>query len=428
MNTRITRLLLGAAPQADISGNLNDITIPTLSTIRIAPILDAITQGFQNGDSLTAWYEGSCVADATREDIIAANPPPPDVCQCSSQASLSTLHPCSICLVPSLCHLQEIDNGVRKCWKCANKDRHSGEAAAELRTADAEAWFWSWAKLKLGDSLKGEVMTKNLDWKDDHEYLKPLKNGHLTLDKYWNRATQAWTNAYTQQSTNIQHTIDAYSRTRRRQAFNPSIDAIFPVAEFDKSYFTHSPSNLCLTSLSMQFAKGMFVPAVLAHIRDCLVGNISADQVMQRMDDVHRVGIQVAYVKSLRLQKTFNKTELTTWSKEWLAGRLLTSRVSNTSQKWLRQPSGAFKGWKPPCYERFIKIVREMEKKSGKKFPTSKMDDCPFPFHPGSIPTAKLPMIVLKKKLTLTNYFERLELADILVSLLRPRYEDEALL
>src|SRR5262249_24313282 len=55
------------------------------------------------------------------------------------------------------------------------------------------------------------------------------------------------------------------------------------------------------------------------------------------------------------------------------------------SQRWYQWAS-VRKGWKPPCYERFIKIVREMEAKGGKKFPTGKDDDAPYPFHPKTIP------------------------------------------
>jgi hypothetical protein len=46
--------LLGNSPQADISGKLNDIVIRTISNTRIAPVLDAIIQGFQNGDLFEA--------------------------------------------------------------------------------------------------------------------------------------------------------------------------------------------------------------------------------------------------------------------------------------------------------------------------------------------------------------------------------------
>jgi hypothetical protein len=159
----------------------------------------------------------------------------------------------------------------------------------------------------------------------------------------------------------------------------------------------------------MQCLKGAFIPAVLAHISDYIQGNITAEQVMQRMNQIHCVGLQSAYAKSSRLQKAFNKSEFTALQKEWLAGRLLTSRVSNASQKWLHNSKGALKGWKPSCYERFIKIVREMEKSmGGKTFPIGQQDDAPYPFHPSTIPKGKLPMIV---KLILTDHFERLAMA-----------------
>jgi len=113
------------------------------------------------------------------------------------------------------------------------------------------------------------------------------------------------------------------------------------------------------------------------------------------MNHIQEVGIQSAYAKSIRLQKTFNTfTTFTELQKEWLAGRLLTSNVSNAGQKWYYLLKVVPKGWKPSCYVRFMKIVQEIQEKYGKAFPTGKDDDAPFPFHPSSIPIGKLPMIV----------------------------------
>jgi hypothetical protein len=400
-------LTLAAKPQADISGKLNDIVIRTMSNNRIAPILDSIIQGFQNGDLLTAWYEGCAAADAVHEDIIAGNLPP-DACQCSGEASLSTLHPCSGCLVLCLCSQLELaDDGARICEKCSKK-RQPG--AAELKTAaDKEAWFLNWVKRRLLDALRREIAIKGLKRTDPS--LTALKDGRLTLNKYWHSSSQEWVNAYTQQPTNIQRMIDEYStRTAnyKRNAFGPSLDAVFPFAEFNKSYWTHCHTNIVLISLAMQFAKYTYIPAVLAHLGHYLRNEITLDQVMDRMNQVHEVGLQSAFAKSLRLQKDFNETKFTALQREWLAGRPLTSQVV-ASQKWYEDPKGAFKGWKPSCYERFIKIVRQMEKKSTKTFPTSQNDDAPYPFHASSIPKGKLPIIT---KLILTDHFERLDLAN----------------
>jgi len=420
---RITRLRLAKSPREHISSNLNDIIIHTLNNNRIAPVLDSILQGFQKGDLLTAWYEGCAAADAVREDIIAGNPPP-DVCQCSGEASLSTLHPCSDCLGLCLCSQQEpADDGTRKCMNCRNR-QPGVKAAAELKTAaDNAAIFWHNIKSNLTRALKSESVIKGIDWTDPS--LTDLKDGHLALEKYWNISTQVWTNTYTQKPTDIRHTIDVARGIRQSYAFQASVDAVWPYGEFNKSYWTHCPSNLALTSLAMQFAKGPFVPAVLAHVSDYIRGSITADEVMQRMNDVYEIGMQSAYAKSVRLQEGFNKTKFAALQMEWLAGRLLTSRVSATSQKWQSNPTRAFKGWKPSCYERFIKIVREIEKKymGGKKFPTGSEDDAPYPFHPQTVPKGELPMII---KLTLTNHFERLELAYVMESFRTASYEDEA--
>jgi len=161
--------------------------------------------------------------------------------------------------------VQEWADGIRKCLKCSRL----GKTVVGLKkTGDNEAWFWSVTKRAVLMALRCESAIKHIDWTEPS--LATLKDGHLTLKKYFNSSNQAWINAYSQQAMNVESNLTEYSTRDKYQklAFQPSVDAVFPYGEFNKSYWIHCPSNLALTSLTMQFAKHVFVPAVLAHVSD----------------------------------------------------------------------------------------------------------------------------------------------------------------
>lgn len=384
---------LSSAPMAhvDEKSEWPKIKIFTTLPVRLAGIYDLLERTFEaSGNLLDTWYAGCRYADTANEDISQGILPKLS-CHCESKEKALVYHRCHGCLARTPCsHLRDQANGSRLCESCDKRqlkddatDPHNPKDGLRKRLTTAYRVPLSNEMRQRGLSIRDPMVQQQglLD-------VNPAFNRHISGNH-----PNVYRDGY-QQTTVLrffaEQQTDKSWRFAPRNPFTPSVEAVWPFVEVGKFNFIHHPNNIIVVPFFVNLTKHIFVPCVLAVLRQHLANpakRSEADLAQRTIGFMRHIWF-LALVTGSKRSRLLNKVSLPQGQRlktEWRHGRLIDREPPPEAKRYCQNISPPSPNWKPDCYNTFVPLVEAIEKRFSIKFPRSK-DGAPYPFHKDARP------------------------------------------
>ncbi|KAK8163197.1 hypothetical protein BC567DRAFT_251353 [Phyllosticta citribraziliensis] len=182
-----------------------------------------------------------------------------------------------------------------------------------------------------------------------------------------------------------------------------TIDAVFPYGFFQETAFIHCRGNLAVTTLVMNYAKHIQIPAFLVALKDWIVAEpncrnnpaqlqrLQSDMVA-RCSTLSAIRLKAAWTIKARERTKYNLGKYEYDREEWLSGKLRSGEAGPWDKRsdlsltsGFKVPAGDLKGWPQAEMKRIKRIVQEM--KAWFQVDLPEKNGCPYFAHPDTMPS-----------------------------------------
>lgn len=405
LDSRQTCMRLSPKAAGYFQPRLPGFWVNSIDLARTLPAMEACTNTWlQSGDLKAAWLAAARAIASARLDI-AAKIPSTSTCFCTSVGlDQVKVHHCSKCGTERLCaDLVNSVYGLRMCRACDKKEK--------LNVGFAEQFTKALLRVSHATECR-RGKEAGVDSKANNYIRAQLFEEHT---KRFSNSSAAWNDGYRQKQQNL--AVESEGGLIRNPN-QPSPDAVFPYAPAATSLThkiprRHCAGNVELTSLALNLAKNVQLPAMLhilkwytneyelwqRGVKTDLEMRNTRTKMVQHSTTLRKIRVKANFQHAIRKKQPFNQQRFDRDKDEWLTGRLRQEPGPWDEENYLSTYRS--NPWPADVMSRVRTLIDELEKEFGIQLPRGKEDDCPWFFDDETVPTGwcwRLCMIIISDR------------------------------
>ncbi|KAK7538484.1 uncharacterized protein J3D65DRAFT_602500 [Phyllosticta citribraziliensis] len=386
---RLWKIVHGESVLKDVSEPFPPFFVYSLDRRWVIPVIDIMETTWLQGGSLhEVWTVGAEAADNVNA-LIRTGDMPPGSCDCGPESSRSEMHPCQKCAKLTPC--AALTYGFLRFRLCATC--HERDSKQSMSLPEQLAVFYVKNMLDSNARKTGRRHGDSSERakKDAADEVSSIFSEHSPNSVEF---TDQYTGCVEQLSTDSSHGKTPNALT---------IDAVFPYGFFQETAFIHCRGNLAVTTLVMNYAKHIQIPAFLVALKDWIVAEpncrnnpaqlqrLQSDMVA-RCSTLSAIRLKAAWTIKARERTKYNLGKYEYDREEWLSGKLRSGEAGPWDKRsdlsltsGFKVPAGDLKGWPQAEMKRIKRIVQEM--KAWFQVDLPEKNGCPYFAHPDTMPS-----------------------------------------